>query len=175
MSGPPRFRPPILGSPRTARPVMTEQSRSLPDVPTPQVSTRSSTTTQPSETGTIFTFANGQEQQLYTGDRSWAQVTVMLESAGPVAVAFKQNFTPVLSGKGSLLITNIPRTFICAKGSRIWIAATSINRVQVTVEPLPWLEQLVGLQLESNAVEGSVVAALRALPAQIAAALRGRG
>jgi hypothetical protein len=79
---------------------------------------------------------------LYNGDRIWAKIILTLETAGPVAVGTLADIGPVLSGKGRLLVTNVPAEFIIAKTSRLYILATAINRVSVTIEPLPWMEQL---------------------------------
>jgi len=81
---------------------------------------------------------------LYNGDRLWAKVTVVLETAGPVAVGTAANLTPVLSGKGQLLQTNVPREFWISKGTRLFVAATGVNRLALTIEPAAWLEQIAG-------------------------------
>ncbi len=88
---------------------------------------------------------DGQLPTLYNGDRQYAQVTLTLETAGPVAVGQRQNILPVLSGKGALLETGVPLTFTIAKGTRIYVAATAINRIKVSVQPIPWLEQITGI------------------------------
>lgn len=93
---------------------------------------------------TFFTKV-GLTETLYPGDRLWAKVTVTLETAGPVAVGTKQRLTPVLGGAGTLLATNTPTSFTISRGDRLYIAATSVNRVKVVIESFPWLEQLVGL------------------------------
>lgn len=84
-------------------------------------------------------------QILYNGDRQWAKITLTLETAGPVAVGTAQKISPVLSGKGILLATNEPITITVAKGTRLYVVSTSVNRVKVMVEALPWLEQITGL------------------------------
>lgn len=91
---------------------------------------------------TFFTKATGDSELIYNGDRNWVKVTFLLETAGPVAVGNRAAITPVLSGQGQLLITGTPKTMTVGKGVRIWIASTSVNRVQYSVEPLPWLEQI---------------------------------
>lgn len=102
------------------------------------------------ETFTYFTTIGPQPNQggtpvLYNGDRLWANVTVTLETAGPVAVGTRSELFPVLSGKGVLLDTDVPKTFVIGKGySRLYIASTSINRVKVEIEPFPWIEQIAG-------------------------------
>lgn len=93
---------------------------------------------------TYFTKA-GRTEIIYNGDRQWARITLTLETAGPVSVGNAQQLTPVLSGKGILLQTNVPVAFTIAKGTRLYIAATGVNRVKRMVEPVPWLEQITGL------------------------------
>lgn len=90
---------------------------------------------------------------LYNGDRLWARVTLTLETAGPVAVGQSSAITPVLSGRGQLLATNEPTPFDISRGNRLYIAATAVNRVKVSVQPLPWMEQIVAL---ITALGGSV-------------------
>lgn len=99
-------------------------------------------------TQTFFTQipATGQGAQIiYNGDRIWGDVTLELETAGPVAVSTLADIFPVLSGKGILLDTGLPQTFRVAKGNRLYVAATSVNRIKVTVAPVPWLETITGL------------------------------
>jgi hypothetical protein len=88
---------------------------------------------------------NGQTPILYNADRAWANVTLTLENAGPVAVGTRADLFPVLSGKGELLITDVPMTFTIAKGySRLYIAATALNRVKVQIAPFAWIEEVNG-------------------------------
>lgn len=82
---------------------------------------------------------------IYTGDRFWARVVLTLETAGPVAVGTSSSLVPVLGGKGALLQTGVPTTFTIAKGTKLYIASTGVNRVQRVIEPLPWLEQITGV------------------------------
>jgi hypothetical protein len=82
---------------------------------------------------------------LYSGDRLWARVTLTLETAGPVAVGQMANISPVLSGKGQLLDTGVPTYFDIAKGTKLYIASTSVNRVKVSIQSVPWAEQITGL------------------------------
>lgn len=94
---------------------------------------------------TYFTGNDGASVVLYNGDRQWAKLTLTLETAGPVCVGDASTISPVLSGKGQLLQTGIPTEFTIAKGTRLYIAATSISRVKVEIAPYPWMEQIVGL------------------------------
>lgn len=86
----------------------------------------------------------GETKMLYSGDRQWAIVKLTLETAGPVVVGQRQNLTPVLSGLGVLLRTGVERAITIARGDRLYIASTSVNRVQVVIEAAPWLEQIAG-------------------------------
>jgi hypothetical protein len=83
--------------------------------------------------------------QIYTGDRFWARVTLTLETAGPVSIGNSTKLLPVLGGGGRLLVTNQPVTITVAKGTRLYVASTGVNRIGRVVEPLPWLEQITGI------------------------------
>jgi hypothetical protein len=83
----------------------------------------------------------GDSRLLYSADR-WVTVRLTLETAGPVDIGTAANITPVLSGKGRSLITGVEFETRLAKGSRLYITAQSINRVLVTIEPIPWMEQI---------------------------------
>jgi len=87
-------------------------------------------------------FTGGEVPILYNGDRQWAKITLLLLTAGPVVVGTKADLAPVNSGKGRELITNIPFEITIGKTSRLYIISTAVNRVAVTIEPLPWLEQI---------------------------------
>jgi hypothetical protein len=86
----------------------------------------------------------GQVTPLYTADKAWARVILTLETAGPVEVSTTSSFKPFLSGKAQTLQTGVPLTFDCAKGSKLFIGAGTVERIKVTVQPLPWLEQIAG-------------------------------
>lgn len=82
---------------------------------------------------------------IYPADRLWTDVTLLLETAGPVVVGDSAQLLPVLSGKGMLLPTGVPLTFRVAKGVKLYVQATALNRIKVMVQPVPWLEQITGL------------------------------
>jgi hypothetical protein len=90
-----------------------------------------------------------QTQLLYTADRAWVKLTLVLETAGPVAVGTKSTLTPVLGGAGILLPppstggNMTPLTWTLAKGNKFYIASTSVNRVKVVIDPYPWLQDIV--------------------------------
>jgi len=90
---------------------------------------------------TIFTKA-GPTVQVYAAS-TWVNVRLRLDTAGPVAVGTKQELTPVLSGAGLLLPVGQWVKFSLYKGTKLWMAAESVNRVEAVIEPVPWQEQLV--------------------------------
>jgi hypothetical protein len=92
---------------------------------------------------TYFTVPDGQTHLLYTA-QSWVKVRLLLESAGPVVYGQNQGITPVLSGRGSRLITGEEKEIELTKGSRIFIAAEAINRVSFSVSPIPFSDVIGG-------------------------------
>jgi hypothetical protein len=111
---------------------------------------------------TYFTRSTGENELLYSAEM-WVKMTLVLETAGPVAVGTRESVIPVLSGKGILLDPDgEPAVFSIPKGDRIFISAESINRVQVFIEPIPWLEQIL-YQVESGfgGLKGLLAHALR--------------
>lgn len=81
--------------------------------------------------------------QIYAATLSWANLILTLETAGPVEVSEKSNFQ-LLSGQAQLLIQNVPMMFKVAKGNTMYVGSSAVNRVKVTTEPLPYLEQILG-------------------------------
>jgi hypothetical protein len=81
---------------------------------------------------------------LYEAER-WVRLRLTLETAGPVDVGTRDNIEPVLSGKGLSLPTNVELQFSMSKGDKLYVAATSINRIRVIVEPIPWGEQIANM------------------------------
>jgi len=139
--------PPRLTRPTGIAPAATSKIGPVA-APNPAVATASSPQTEQGRAEartyvqTYFTKVLQETQVLYNGDRQWAKITMTLETAGPVAIGTVQKITPVLSGKGILLVTNEPMSIVIAKGTRLFVASTAVNRVRVQVEPLPWLEQI---------------------------------
>jgi hypothetical protein len=95
------------------------------------------------EISTRFTKETG-STLLYQAE-GWVRVRLMLETAGPVAVGTRDDVAPPLSGKGILLPIDVEITFPMQKGGRIFLAATSVNRVRFIVEPIPWYEQIAAM------------------------------
>ena len=111
---------------------------------------------------TYFTNADGRSKLLYSAE-GWVRIELALETAGPVSVGTRENLTPVLTGLGILLEPDgEPVEFVMPKGDRLYIAAESINRVKFIVEPIPWLQQILGeLQSGFGGIKGIMGAALR--------------
>ena len=95
------------------------------------------------QTYTLFTEVGPQQKPFYSADQ-WITIRLELETAGPVAISTNKAVTPVLSGKGILRPTGREYETRLSKGERIYYAAESINRVKVTIEPIPWLQQIAG-------------------------------
>ena len=146
-----------------------EAARALPDSkggePSKQLQTYRT------EIYTYFTRPNGQTELLYSAE-SWVRLKLTLETAGPVAVGHSAALQPTLSGRGRLLDTGTEFEAYLPRGTRIYVISETVNRVSVTVEPIPWLEQISneiaqGLVNVQNAItKGAVfvanaVAALR--------------
>ncbi len=111
---------------------------------------------------TYFTKADGVTQLLYSAQR-WTRIELALETAGPVSIGTRETVMPVLSGQGIILRPTSDWTdFVLPKGDRLFIAAETVNRVKVIVEPIPWQEQIL-LQLERGfgGLKGLVGGALR--------------
>jgi hypothetical protein len=89
---------------------------------------------------TYFTETSG-SFLLYKAEE-WVRVRLLLETNGPVAVGARDDVAPPLSGKGISLPKDVEITFSLARGNRVYIAATAINRVRFIVEPIPWADQI---------------------------------
>ena len=125
--------------------VSTNQTKGSVQAPSPTIAGAELTT----EMYTFFArpVTDGRFVVLYNGDRQAAEVILTLETAGPVAVATKQQLDPVLSGKGQQLETGVPLSFNISKGNRIYVAATSISRIKVTIQPVLWQEMIAGMMI----------------------------
>ena len=80
--------------------------------------------------------------QLVQSANQWLRIYLELQTAGPVAYGTRENLEPVLSGKGALLPTGEEIELVLADGNRLYFASESINRINIRVEPLPWLQQI---------------------------------
>ncbi len=116
---------------------------------------------------TVFTTTIGQSVNFYNADQ-WVQLKFTLETAGNVAIGIgRSDIVPVLSGKGRLLTTNHEFKIFVPKGTRVYYAATSVNRVGFAIEPIPWMEQLsMEIRRVAAGVLGSAQAIVQALTGQ---------
>jgi hypothetical protein len=105
--------------------------------------------TQTSETYTLFTKdttlskASG-TATLYPGiDSRWTLLRIELITAGgQVAIGFKQDINPPQAGKGRLLTSGRQIEIYVPPNQRLYYAADSVQRLAVSMEPLPWLQQI---------------------------------
>lgn len=129
-------------------PISTLGNRAIATAPEPSVKLGSSNDQNRADYLTYFTKppeVGKPTPVLYEANRNWTDVTLVLETAGPVAVGTRSTITPVLSGQGMLLTTDQPLSFRLAKGNKLYVAATAINRIKVQIQPVPWLEQITAL------------------------------
>lgn len=112
---------------------------------------------------TYFTESTDKTQLLYSAE-NWVRVKLELKTSGPVAIGTSATLTPVLSGKGVLLETDELYEAYLAKGTRLYITSQTVNRVNVTVEPIPWLEQM---NADNVNAEAGVRAAVLSVGGQI--------
>lgn len=117
-----------------------ELARALPDAKGGE--TQKQLQTYRTEVFDYFTEPGG-TKLLYSAE-NWVRIKLTLQTAGPVTVGTRATLEPILSGKGRLLDTDVEWQVFLARGSRIFIASGAVNRVSVTVEPVPWLEQISG-------------------------------
>ncbi len=93
---------------------------------------------------TYTTQAVSGTQTLYNADRQWARVTLTLTTAGPVQVGEKQDLGTVTAGQGISLQTGVPVVLDVARGNRLFVLSSAVNRITVVVAPYPWLEVITG-------------------------------
>jgi hypothetical protein len=91
---------------------------------------------------TFFTLGSVESELLYSAE-NWVRIRVSLQTAGPVAIGTVSEIVPVLSGKGIILDPDDdPWEAMVPKGTRVYVASETVNRLDVTVDPIPWLEQM---------------------------------
>lgn len=100
----------------------------------------------------IYTYFTSQfgENVLLFSSRRWVRVILTLETAGPVDASTREDLIPVGSGKGRGLVTGVDMEFTLNENDRLFIAANSLNRVGVIIEPFAWLEQITLLAAKGN-------------------------
>lgn len=132
-----------------------EAARALPDSKGGE--TPKQLQTYRSEIYTYFTRANGTTELLYSAE-NWVKIKLTLETAGPVAIGTAASLEPVTSGRGRLLDVNEEFETFLPKGTRVYIISETVNRVSVTIEPVPWLEQISNQQQANTSALSRVVA-----------------
>jgi hypothetical protein len=98
-----------------------------------------------------FTTPTDTSELMYSAE-NWVRIKLTLETAGPVAVGTSEQISPVLSGKGRLLNTDVEFEAYLAKGTRFYITSQTVNRISVTIEPVPWFEQISNEIIETAAL-----------------------
>ncbi|HZJ67684.1 MAG TPA: hypothetical protein VFD36_29475 [Kofleriaceae bacterium] len=122
---------------------------------------------------TYFTRANGQTETLYSAE-NWVRIKLVLETAGPVAIGTDSNLEPVLSGRGRLLDTDEEFEAFLPKGTRLYIISETVNRVGVTIEPVPWMEQLSSEIVDvQSGLQAAIAQAAQAIVGAISGLLPG--
>jgi hypothetical protein len=116
-----------------------EKSRALPDSKGGE--TPKQLQTYRTDVYTYFTVPSREPFLLYSAE-NWVKIKLVLETSGAVAVGTAAEISPVLSGHGRLLDTDEEYETSIAKGTRFYIASETVNRVSVTIEPIPWLQQI---------------------------------
>ncbi len=107
----------------------------------------------------IYTYLTevGGTRLLYSAE-GFITLRLTLENAGPVSVGTSRDLAPVLSGKGILLETDVEYQTTLAKGDRFYITAETVNRVKVTIEPIPFLQQIVvSIAENTRAIVGTLL------------------
>ena len=150
---------------RTLASTSKEAARALPDSKGGE--TAKQLQTYRTEIYTYFTVPDGDTQLLYSAE-NWVRIKLTLETAGPVAVGQSATLNPVLSGRGRLLDTDVEFEAYLPKGTRLFVVSESVNRISVTIEPVPWLEQLANQQESTTA---QIVGAIHSVGAAIVAAI----
>lgn len=94
---------------------------------------------------TIFTVAGVTKEILSAPPDAPLHVRLLLETAGPVAWGFLQSLGPVTSGQGRLLVQNLEQEIWLPPSTRLYITSDSVQRIGFTVEPFPFLAEIVGI------------------------------
>jgi len=108
---------------------------------------------------TYFTRPTGQTTLVFSAE-TWVKVRLLLETAGPVAVGWRENLGPVLSGQGRLLPTGQEVWFAMPPGQRLYFASNTVDRVSVVIERIPFGQQILH---QISEVPGAIATALAAL------------
>lgn len=94
----------------------------------------------PSKIYSLFTKADGGDKPLYrTGDDQWVRMRMTLVTVGVVFVATSSDITPP-GPNGVVLQTNVEKVFDLAPGTDFYVRSNSVNRIDVSQEPIPEVE-----------------------------------
>lgn len=108
---------------------------------------------------TYFTQATGNTTLVFSAE-TWVKIRLLLETAGPVSIGWRENLGPVLSGQGRLLPTGQEVWFAMPPGQRLYFASNTVDRVSVVVERIPFGQQMLHQLIE---VPGAIASSLAAL------------
>lgn len=98
--------------------------------------TRETLGPQRTDAFTYITQADGQTKQLYSA-LFWCEISLFLETAGPVSVGFRPSLGSVLSGTGILLPSGGPQlSFKMRIGDILYVTSQTVNRVKVSIAPI---------------------------------------
>lgn len=86
----------------------------------------------------------GQSTLIYSATE-WAQVRLLLNSAGPVSVGIDPNLFPIGQGKGRLLSATVETVIVLAPADRLYIASDAQDNVGITIEAVPEIVLLQAL------------------------------
>lgn len=105
---------------------------------------------QQSETYTLFTkntsvsSASGTKEVFPGIEARWTLARITLQTAGGnVVIGFRQDLNPPGSGKGRQLVVGELVEIYVPPGQRLYYASDSVQRVAVSIEPVPWLQQIL--------------------------------
>lgn len=128
------------------------------------------------EIETYFTQPQAGTVLLYSAEE-FVRARLTLRTAGPVAIGTREELAPVLSGRGIQLVPDDEYEVVIPAGQRLYIISEAVNRVNFTIEPIPWLEQIMrgmggGFQRLSDLL--SLIAGRKPEPLSQAASAGGR-
>lgn len=84
----------------------------------------------------------GTSVEIFRGEREWAEVTLLLKSAGPVSVGVDKAIT-LDKGDSVSLTQDVPLKLTVARGQTLFVFSGAVSQLQIIVEPIAWGEQLL--------------------------------
>jgi hypothetical protein len=73
----------------------------------------------------------------------WLEMTLRLETAGPVAIGHLEDLGPAGSGKGRLLPQGADVIVKLSPGSSLYVFSASVDRVSIHINAIPGLDELL--------------------------------